>query len=127
MAAIVGGIGWILALLFGYLSLDWKEQLRIESSRRSMCATDRDQWQNKFYDENKRASSEVIARQAAETELNTLKEAIRYRAKQQVIVPVNERRMRSASYADIRKANQKEVLREQQIADQKDANTAFEE
>lgn len=127
MAEIVGSIGWILALVFGYLSLDWKEQLRIESSRRSMCATDRDQWKNRFYDENKRASSEVIARQAAETELNSLKEAIRERAKQPVIPVENERRVRKGSWADIRKANQSAILREQEISDKKDADTAFEE
>ena len=120
MAEIVGGIGWILTLAFGYFSLG------LIGSRKRMhrlvghTIKDRDEWRDKFQSENLRAS-------AAVTELNSLKEAIRERAKQPVIPVEHDRRIRKGSWADIRKANQAAILREQEISDQKDANTAFEE
>lgn len=120
MAEIVGGIGWILCLIGWYLASDWKASAQHEVDCRELMATDRNEWRDKFKSENLRAS-------AAITELNSLKEAIRERAKQPVIPVENERRARKGSWADIRKANQSAILREQEISDKKDADTAFEE
>ena len=120
MAEIVGGIGWILALVGWYLASDWKASARQEVNCRELAARDRDDWRDKFQSENLRAS-------AAVTELNSLKEAIRERAKQPVIPVEHDRHIRKGSWADIRKANQAAILREQEISDKKDADTAFEE
>lgn len=117
MAEIVGGIGWILALVFGYLALDERNRYQANRDVFSSIAIE---WKQKFQSENLRAS-------AAITELNSLKEAIRERAKQPVIPVENERRIRKGSWADIRKANQSAILREQEISDKKDADTAFED
>ena len=120
MAEIVGVLGWFLFGLFAWLAWNFRRSsLRwygISEIRSKISAELREQFQS----ENLRASSAV-------TELNTLKEAIRERAKQPVIPVEHDRRIRKGSWADIRKANQAAILREQEISDKKDADTAFEE
>lgn len=120
MAEIVGGIGWFLFGLFAWFAWYWR---RLHTSALVWAKSEEqrgDEWKSSFQTENLRASK-------LNDELNSLKEAIRERAKQPVIPVENERRVRKGSWADIRKANQSAILREQEISDKKDADTAFEE